>query len=151
MDKVPPKVSNSSAFCSVLKLFIENSFKILAKAMCKTGHYFLTDFLVKDKVVTNIHIMDELACRLDQPIYHGNRDVPTTQYWLHLAEEFKVSNEVKIRCQHNPENSPSKNMFEFQEGRDPDFTVQMLKDGLQSIERNDLVKKLEQCSLPGEF
>ncbi len=42
-------------------------------------------------------------------------------------------------------------MFEFQEGRNPDFKVQMLKDGLQSTGRNDLVKKLEQCSLPGEF
>ena len=95
--------------------------------------------------------MDKLACLLDQPIRHGSQEVPTTKYWLHLAEEFKVSNEVKIRCQLNSENSPSKNMFDFQEARDPQFKVQVLKEGLQSINRNDLVKKLEKCSLPGEF
>lgn len=117
----------------------------------KPAIIFLVDFLVKDKIVTNIQIMDKLACLLDQPICHGNRDLPTTRYWLHLAEEFKVSDEVKISCQQNPENSPSKNMFQFQEGSDPYFTVQMLKDGLQRIERNDLVKKLEQCSMPGKF
>ena len=117
----------------------------------KQAIIFVIDFTVKDAVVRNIHIMDELACRLDQPIRHGNRNLPTTQYWLHLAEEFKVSDEVKIRCQHNSENSPSKNMFEFLEGGDPYFTIQKLKDGLQSIERNDLVKKFEQCSLSGEF
>ena len=95
--------------------------------------------------------MDELARQLDQPVCHGNQDMPSTQYWLHLAEEFKVSREVVIRCQHNPENSPSKNMLEFQEGRDPYFSVQMFKDALRDIARNDLVKMLEQCSLPGEF
>ena len=95
--------------------------------------------------------MDELACRLDQPICHSNQDVPFTQYWLHLAEEFRVSEEVVIRCQHNPENSPSKNLLEFQERRNPDFSVQTFKDALRDIARNDVVKMLEQCSLPGEF
>jgi len=95
--------------------------------------------------------MDELASLLDQPFCHGNQDVRSTQYWLHLAEEFKVSEEIVIRCQLNPENSPSKNMLEFQEGRDPYFSVQTFKDALRDIARNDLVKMLEQCSLAGEF
>lgn len=106
---------------------------------------------MKDAVVSNIHVMDAFARRLDRPICHGNQDVPSTQYWLHLAEEFKVSEETVIRCQHNPENSPSKNMLEFQEGRDPYFSVQTFKDALSDIVRNDLVKMLEQCSLSGEF
>lgn len=106
---------------------------------------------MKDVVVSDIHVMDELACRLDQPICYGNQDLPSAQYCLHLAEEFKVPEEVVIRCQHNPENSPSKNMLEFQEGRDPYFTVQKFKEALRDIARNDLVKMLEQCSLPGEF
>ena len=103
---------------------------------------------MKDAVVSNIHVMDELARLLDQPICHGNQDVSFTQYWLHLAEEFKVSEEIVIRCQHNPENSPSKNMLEFQKARDPYFPVQTFKDALRDIARNDLVKMLEQC---GEF
>lgn len=106
---------------------------------------------MKDAVVGNIHVMDELARRLDQPICHSNQDVPFTQYWLHLAEEFRVPEEIVIRCQHIPENSPSKNMLEFQEGRDPYFSVQTLKDAPRDIARNDVVKMLEQCSLPGEF
>jgi len=113
----------------------------------KLAIIFLTDVHVKDAVVSNIHVMDAFARRLDRPICHGNQDVPSTQYWLHLAEEFKVSEETVIRCQHNPENSPSKNMLEFQEGRDPYFSVQTFKDALSDIVRNDLVKMLEQCSL----
>ena len=106
---------------------------------------------MKDAVVSNIHVMDELSRRLDQPICQGNQGVPGTQYWLHLARELKVSKEIEIRFQRNPENSPSKNMLEFQEGRDPHFSVQTFKDALRDIARNDLVKMLEQCSLPGEF
>ena len=106
---------------------------------------------MKDAVVSNIHVMDELSRRLDQPICHSNQEVPFTQYWLHLAEEFRVPEEIVIRCQHIPENSPSKNMLEFQEGRDPYFSVQTFKDALRDIARNDVVKMLEQCGLPGEF
>lgn len=106
---------------------------------------------MNDAIVRKVHVMDDLASRLDQPICHGKREVPITQYWLHLAEEFKVSEEVVIKCQHSSESSPSKNMLEFQEGRDPHFTVQKFKDGLRDIQRNDLVKKLEQFNLSGEF
>ena len=112
----------------------------------------LTGSLVKDVIVTKAHVMDELASRLDRPICHDKREVPaTTQYWLHLAEEFKVPNAVVKRCQQNYLSSPSRNMLEFQEACDPDFSIKELKDGLQGIQRNDLVVKLDQCSLPGKF
>jgi len=39
-------------------------------------------------------------------------------------------------------------MLGFQEGREPQFTVLKLKGELKDIGRNDLAKKLEQCSLP---
>ena len=42
-------------------------------------------------------------------------------------------------------------MLEFKEAVDPDFSVQQLKDGLHAISRNDLVKKLKECKLPGKF
>ena len=106
---------------------------------------------MKDEVVSKILVMDELARLLDQPICHGNQCIPSTQYWFHLAEEFKVAEKIVMRCQHNPDNSPSKNMLEFQEGRDPYFSVQTLKDALRRIGRNDLVEELEQSSLAGEF
>ena len=106
---------------------------------------------MKNEIVSKIHVMDEIAHLLDQPICHGNQDVPSTQYWFHLAEEFKVPEKIVIRCQHNPDNSPSKNMLEFQEARDPYFSVQTLKDALRDIGRNDLVEELEQSSLAGEF
>ena len=111
---------------------------------------YLSDSLVKDLIVTNVHVMDELARALDQPTCHGNQEIPITQYWVHLAAEFQVPEEVLIKCQHNPESSPSKHLLEFQEGRDPNFSVQKLKDVLRVISRNDLVKKVEQCSLPGK-
>ena len=112
----------------------------------------LTDSQVKDVIVSKVHVMDDLACRLDQPICHEKREVPTaTQYWVHLAEEFKVPIKVVKKCKQNSVSSPSRNMLEFQEACDPDFTVKSLKDGLQVIPRYDLVVKLEQCCLPGEF
>lgn len=90
--------------------------------------------------------MDELAYRLDQTVCCGKRELPFTKNWLHLAQEFKFPEEVLIKCQHNYESSPSKNMLEFQEGSDPYFTVQKFKVALKDIGRNDLVKKIEECT-----
>ena len=105
---------------------------------------------MKDAIVAKVRVMDELACRLDQPTYHGKRELPLTQYWVHLAEKFQVPEDVVIRCQHNSENSPTRSMLEFLEGRDPHFKVQCLKNELCEIDRNDLVEKLEKCSLQGK-
>lgn len=105
---------------------------------------------MKDSVVAKVHVMDELACRLDQPTCHGKRELPLTQYWVHLAGEFNVPEDVFMRCQHNSENSPTRSMLEFLEGRDPHFKVQYLKNELGEIDRNDLVEKLVKCSLQGE-
>ena len=95
--------------------------------------------------------MDELARRLDQPIYRGEQEPPIVQHWKHLAAEFRVPEDVETRCQTNPQSSPSKHMFEFLEAGNPNFSVKELKDGLSFISRNDLVKKMKQCGLAGEF
>ena len=95
--------------------------------------------------------MDELARRLDQPIYRGEQEPPIVQHWKHLAAEFRVPEDVETRCQTNPQSSPSKHMFEFLEAGNPNFSVKELKDGLSFISRNDLVKKMKQSGLAGEF
>lgn len=94
-------------------------------------------------IVTNVFAMDELARKLDQPDNSGS------QHWKHLAAEFKVSEEVQMKCQHSLENSPSKNVFENKGADDPDFSVQNLKDGLEAIDRNDLVEELG--NIPGKL
>ena len=95
--------------------------------------------------------MDELARRLDQPIYRGEQEPPIVQHWKHLAAEFRVPEDVATRCQTNPQSSPSKHMFEFLEAGNPNFSLKEPKDGLSFISRNDLVKKMKQCCLAGEF
>ena len=125
--------------------------KIIVSSMPKTiPLIFYIESLLAD-IVKNVHVKDTLARQLDQPLCHGGREVPIIQYWPHLAEEFKVSEDVRIKCQHNIENSPTKHMFEFLEAQAPNFSVSDLKVGLKGISRKDLVKRLEQCYLLGEF
>ena len=114
-------------------------------------HNDTTDSLVNEKIVTNVRIMDELARSLDQPIYRGEQEPPIVQHWEHLAAEFRVPEDVVTKCQTNPQFSPSKHMFGFLEARTPNFSVKELNDGLSFISRNDLVKKIKQCGLAGEF
>ena len=111
----------------------------------------ITDSLVKEKIVANVHIMDELARSLDQPIYRGEQEPPIVQHWVHLAAEFGVPEDVVTKCQTNSQSSPSKHMFEFLEARDPNYSVKHLKEGLSVLSRNDLVKKVELCGLTGNF
>lgn len=99
------------------------------------------DLLLKG-VLTDVNVMDELSRGLD-PVCP-----PGTSYWVHLAEVLQVTDEVKMRCQCNPQCSPSKHMLDFKEAVDRDFLVQQLKDGLRAISRNDLVQKVEECDLP---
>ena len=114
-------------------------------------HNHITDSLVKENIVANVHIMDELACSLDQPIYRGKQEPPIVQYWVHLAAEFRVPEDVVTKFQTNPQSSPSKHMFEFLEARNPNYSVKDLKEGLSVISRNDLVKKVELRGLTGNF
>ena len=105
---------------------------------------YLADLLLKG-VLTDVNVMDELSRGLD-PVCP-----PGTSYWVHLAEVLQVTDEVKMRCQCNPQCSPSKHMLDFKEAVDRDFLVQQLKDGLRAISRNDLVQKVEECDLPCKF
>ena len=110
-----------------------------------TSHHYLPDYnyLLREKL--NVHVMDELAGQLDQPGY------PRASYWVHLAAEFQVPEDVIMKCQHSFESSPSKHMLECKEGFDTNFSVQALKKGLRAISRNDLVQKVDSCHLPSKF
>ena len=95
---------------------------------------------MRDAIVANVNVMDELARRLDQPD-------PNSQHWEHLAAKFDVPEDVKMKCQHSLENSPTKDMLDIKEAEDTDFSVQKLKIGLRAISREDLVRKVEKCAL----
>lgn len=99
--------------------------------------------------------MAEVAHALDQQICHGKQVIPLLQYWKHLFEElckaFRISPEVAQKCYLSSGNSPTRSMFENLIAHRPDFSIRDLRDKLQDIQRNDLVKELQQCSLPGKW
>ena len=105
---------------------------------------YLADLLLTS-VLTDVNVKDDVARGLDPVGPSG------TSNWIYLAEVLQIPDEIIMWCQHNPHCSPSKHMLEFKEAVDPDFSVQQLKDGLHAISRNDLVKKLKECKLPGKF
>ena len=117
---------------------------LLQSTQCfNKSHQCLPDCLLRDQL--NVHVMDELAGQLDQPVY------PRANYWVHLAAEFQVPKDVIMKCQHSFERSPSKHLLEIKEGVDTSFSVQELKKGLKAILRNDLVQKVDNCHLAGKF
>ena len=100
--------------------------------------------------------MQDMAHALDPPsIGHGRRELPLIQYWKHLFEEFREAFDLPLdvakKCQLASEDSPSRNMFEHLKSKQPDFLISKLIEGLRGIQRNDLVKSLEECSFPGKL
>ena len=100
--------------------------------------------------------MEEVARALDRPlICQGKQEMPCIPYWKHLFEEFRKAfhflPEVAKKCHLSSGNSPSRSMFENLRALRPDFAIIHLKDSFKRIQRNDLVKELEQCSLPGKW
>ena len=119
--------------------------------MHKNLLHHITDSLVNENIVANVHFMDELARSLDQPIYYGEQEPPIVQHWVHLAAELRVPEDVVTKCQSNPQSSPSKHMFEFLEACNPNYSVKDLKEGFSVISRNDLFKKVDLCGVTGNF
>ena len=111
---------------------------------------------MKEKVVARVQAMQELADALDRPsIGHGSQELPLIQYWKHLFEEFRdafnLPQDVAKMCQLASEDSPSRNMFEHLKSKQPDFLISKLIEGLRDIQRNDLVKLLEQSRFPSKL
>lgn len=87
---------------------------------------------------------DELARLLDQ------RNDFSEQYWPHLAYYFKVSEEIRKKCEQKTEESRSENLFDCIISSKPKLSVQQLKVSLESIRRKDLIEKLEEWGVPGK-
>ena len=103
-----------------------------------------------------VQAMQELADALDRPsIGHGSQELPLIQYWKHLFEEFRdafnLPQDVAKMCQLASEDSPSRNMFEHLKSKQPDCLISKLIEELRDIQRNDLVKLLEQSRFPSKL
>lgn len=106
--------------------------------------------------MARVQAMQELADALDRPsIGHGSQELPLIQYWKHLFEEFRdvfnLPQDVAKKCQLASEDSPSRNMFEHLKSKQPDFLISKLIEELRDIQRNDLVKLLEQSRFPSKL
>lgn len=104
---------------------------------------FCLDSLVKEKIVSKASIMDVLALHLDRSVCPGKRGAILTQRWEHLADELKVSDDIKRQCETYTGNlSPSEAMFEYQCTNDT-LAIGTLKTFLRELGRNDVVTELE--------
>ncbi len=89
--------------------------------------------------------MDVLTLHLDRSVIPGLRGVAVTQRWEHLADEFKVPDEIKRKCENFKESqmSPSEAMFEYLCTTRDSLTIETLKSYLKKLGRNDVVLELE--------
>lgn len=110
---------------------------------------------MKDNIVDRVQVMEKVAHALDRRFCHGKQVIPLLQYWKHLFEEFckafPISPKVALNSYLGSRKSPSRLMFENLIANCPNFSIRDLRDKLGDIQRNDLVKELEQCSLPGKW
>lgn len=92
-------------------------------------------------------VLDEVCLKLDYPV----GKVPCTgKYWPHLAHNLGAKEQTRLRFQQKSGYTPSVRMFAYLAATSPDFTVDKLKTNLGSIERDDLVSKLEKSSVKGK-
>ena len=77
----------------------------------------------------------------------GSRDVPLTQRWEHLADEFKIPEDRKRQCENfTGMLSPSENLFEHLCMTDDVLPIKTIKDHLRTLGRNDVVAELDKNS-----
>jgi len=114
-------------------------------------HYF-AGCLVKDKIVSKVKVMDVLSLHLDRSVCPGSKDMPLTQRWEHLADEFNVPDEKKRQCENFTGNlSPSENMLEYLCVTHDLLPIKTLKDHLRELGRKDVVADLDNNrDLPGK-
>ena len=106
---------------------------------------------MKEKIISKASVMDALALHLDRSVTPGKRSsIQLTQRWEHLADEFKVEDEIKRRCESNAGNSsPSEAMFNYLCTTHGSLSIRTLKKYLKGLGRNDVVTELEKGSLLG--
>ena len=101
---------------------------------------------LKDKIVSKEDIMDVLILHLDRSVCLAP-GVPAIQRWEHLADQFKVPDDVKSQCANfSGKLSSSESLFEHLRVTKDSLTVKKVKSYLKKLERNDVVAELEKNS-----
>ena len=109
---------------------------------------------MKDNVVSKASIMDMICLHLDRSVAPSVRAAaPIRQRWEHLADEFKVPDDVKRRCENYTRNlSRSEGMFEYLRTTRGTLTIEAIKEYLGGLGRKDVIEKLEKNkNLSGEW
>ena len=75
--------------------------------------------------------MDRLALLLDRKM----RLIPN---WTQLARELRVDDAVISRLEQYSNHSPTIQLFDYLEVKQPNLSIQQLRKGLTQINRNDL-------------
>ena len=101
---------------------------------------------LRDKIVSKGDIMDVLILHLDRSVCLAP-GIPATQRWEHLADQFKVPDDVKSQCANfSGKLSSSESLFEHLCATQDSLTVKEVKSCLKKLERNDVVAELEKNS-----
>lgn len=89
--------------------------------------------------MSNLTLLEGLARCLDNKHSYGSM-----KYWKHLAEHFEVEESKYKTFPCCPENSPTeKLLYLLKTQKAPEeFTIKELKEGLKSIDRNDVIQDI---------
>lgn len=99
---------------------------------------------MEENIVRNSSIVDVICLLMDRSVCPSDAYV---KRWEHFADEFEVSNEVKMQCKnYTGILSPSEAMFEYLRWTHGSLTIQTIKDYLGKLERNDVVDKLNETA-----
>ena len=105
-----------------------------------------TGSFLKDKIVSREDAMDVLILHLDRSVCLAP-GIPATQRWEHLADQFKVPDDVKSQCANfSGKLSSSESLFEHLCATQDSLTVKEVKSCLKKLGRNDVVAELEKNS-----
>ena len=81
-------------------------------------------------------LVERLARHLDKERRYG-----VTKCWKHLADHLKVEKDTYNTFKCSLKSSPTENLLEYLNIQIPEaFTIGKLKDGLASIERQDVIE-----------
>ena len=87
----------------------------------------------------DVDIIGEMASKLD--LQHKGKN-----NWKELAAELGVPRREFLVFGSDPDNKPTKELFEYLITRYPDLTMRDLKHKLRDLTRTDVVEVIEQSS-----
>lgn len=99
---------------------------------------------MKDEIVSKAKIMDMICLHLDRSVSPSVKvGALIIQRWEHLADEFKVPDDVKRRCVTYTRNtSPSEAMFGYLRTTYGSLKIETIKSYLRELGRNDVIQEL---------